>query len=123
MHASIYKIKAQKGDKINEGDVLVILEAMKMEIKIAAPSDQAGSVVASVVVAPGDIVKPGDVGGHCAVTASRGETRTGWAHLVSSASYHDSGCFLVIGPDSMIAWLQIFVVDIVVSRQMLPAIF
>lgn len=61
MHASIYKIKVQKGDRINEGDVLVILEAMKMEINIAAPPDQAGSVVASVVVAPGDIVKPGDV--------------------------------------------------------------
>lgn len=61
MHASIYKIKVQKGDSINEGDILVILEAMKMEINIGASTDQAGLVVASVVVAPGDIVKPGDV--------------------------------------------------------------
>lgn len=61
MHASIYKIKVQKGDRIKEGDILVILEAMKMEINIAASPDQVGLVVASVVVAPGDIVKPGDV--------------------------------------------------------------
>ncbi|KAM3446974.1 hypothetical protein MY3296_009164 [Beauveria thailandica] len=61
MHASIYKIKAQKGDTIREGDVLVILEAMKMEINIKVSAAQAGLVVESVIVAPCDIVKPGDV--------------------------------------------------------------
>ncbi|KAM3498100.1 hypothetical protein MY10362_008564 [Beauveria mimosiformis] len=61
MHASIYKIKVQKGDTIREGDVLVILEAMKMEINITVSAAQAGLVVESVIVAPCDIVKPGDV--------------------------------------------------------------
>jgi biotin carboxyl carrier protein len=61
MHASIYKIKVQKGETIREGDVLVILEAMKMEINIRASAAQAGLVVESVIVAPCDIVKPGDV--------------------------------------------------------------
>ncbi|POR35540.1 Putative urea carboxylase [Tolypocladium paradoxum] len=60
MHASIYKVKAQKADTIKAGDVLIILEAMKMEVNVGASADQAGLVVQSVVVAPGDIVKPGD---------------------------------------------------------------
>ncbi len=61
MHASIYKIKVQKGDVINESDVLVILEAMKMEVNIGVPASQACLIVESILVAPGDIVKPGDV--------------------------------------------------------------
>ncbi|KAM3460987.1 hypothetical protein NHJ6243_005434 [Beauveria neobassiana] len=61
MHASVYKIKVQKGETIREGDVLVILEAMKMEINIRVSAAQAGLVVESVIVAPCDIVKPGDV--------------------------------------------------------------
>ncbi|KAM3477208.1 hypothetical protein MY5147_002810 [Beauveria neobassiana] len=61
MHASVYKIKVQKGETIREGDVLVILEAMKMEINIRVSAAQAGLIVESVIVAPCDIVKPGDV--------------------------------------------------------------
>ncbi|KAM3501559.1 hypothetical protein MY11210_009338 [Beauveria gryllotalpidicola] len=61
MHASIYKIKVQKGETIREGNILVILEAMKMEINIRVSAAQAGLVVESVIVAPCDIVKPGDV--------------------------------------------------------------
>ncbi|KAM3519904.1 hypothetical protein MY4038_009634 [Beauveria bassiana] len=61
MHASVYKIKVQKGETIREGHVLVILEAMKMEINIRVSAAQAGLVVESVIVAPCDIVKPGDV--------------------------------------------------------------
>lgn len=60
MHASIYKMKVKKGDRISEGDILVILEAMKMEVNVATTTAQAGLVVQSIVVGPGDIVKPGD---------------------------------------------------------------
>ncbi|OAA34507.1 Allophanate hydrolase subunit 2 [Beauveria brongniartii RCEF 3172] len=61
MHASIYKIKVHKGETIREGDILIILEAMKMEINMRVSAAQAGLVVESVTVAPCDIVKPGDV--------------------------------------------------------------
>lgn len=74
MHASIYKIKIQKGDTLNNGDIMLILEAMKMEINIAVSAAQAGLVVDSVVVAPGDVVKPGDV---LVVLARPGEAKTG----------------------------------------------
>ncbi|ATY60631.1 Allophanate hydrolase subunit 2 [Cordyceps militaris] len=74
MHASIYKIKIQKGDTLNKGDIMLILEAMKMEINIAVSAAQAGLVVDSVVVAPGDVVKPGDV---LVVLARPGEAKTG----------------------------------------------
>ncbi|OAA55168.1 Allophanate hydrolase subunit 2 [Cordyceps fumosorosea ARSEF 2679] len=60
MHASIYKIKAQKGDTISEGEILVILEAMKMEVNVRASESQAGLIVEGILAAPGDIVKPGD---------------------------------------------------------------
>ncbi|KYK54810.1 urea amidolyase [Drechmeria coniospora] len=60
MHASIYKIKAQKGDVIKAGDIMVILEAMKMEVNVAASTTQTGMMIQSIVVALGDIVKPGD---------------------------------------------------------------
>ncbi|PHH91281.1 hypothetical protein CDD83_1091 [Cordyceps sp. RAO-2017] len=60
MHASVYKIRAQKGSAIKAGDVLLVLEAMKMEVNVAASEGQLGLVVTSIVVAPGDVVKPGD---------------------------------------------------------------
>ncbi|KJZ77167.1 hypothetical protein HIM_03488 [Hirsutella minnesotensis 3608] len=60
MHASVYKIPALKGSVLGQGDVLVVLEAMKMEVNVTAPPTQTGLVVANIVVAPGDVVKPGD---------------------------------------------------------------
>lgn len=44
MPGSIVSVKVKVGDTVNEGDVLCILEAMKMENEIMAP--QAGKVVA-----------------------------------------------------------------------------
>jgi oxaloacetate decarboxylase (Na+ extruding) subunit alpha len=54
---NIWKVEIIVGQKVQEGDVLVILEAMKMETQIVA--DKAG-VVASVSVKSGDAVKVGD---------------------------------------------------------------
>ena len=54
---NIFKVLVNAGDSVQEGDVLVILEAMKMETEIRAP--RAGSV-ASVTVKAGDSVAVGD---------------------------------------------------------------
>lgn len=54
---NIWKVEIIVGQKVLEGDVLVILEAMKMETQIVA--DKAG-VIASISVKPGDAVKVGD---------------------------------------------------------------
>jgi len=39
MPGKVVDIKIKKGAKIKKGDTLVILEAMKMEHKVVAPSD------------------------------------------------------------------------------------
>jgi biotin carboxyl carrier protein len=49
---------ASVGDKVRRGQVLVVLEAMKMENDIVAPSD---GVVASINVDKGASVNAGDL--------------------------------------------------------------
>ena len=51
-------VKVAAGASVKAGDVLVILEAMKMENEIVAPQD---GTVASVNVNKGDTVNSGDV--------------------------------------------------------------
>jgi len=55
---SVFKIIANVGDNVNEGDVIVILEAMKMEIEIVAPKD---GVVSSINVTEGQSVENGQL--------------------------------------------------------------
>ena len=55
---TVWKIECEVGQSVEEGDTLVILESMKMEIPVTAPS--AGTVV-EVRVAPEDNVQEGDV--------------------------------------------------------------
>lgn len=57
MPGTVLDIKVSEGDSVSNGQVLVILEAMKMENEIVAPAD--GTVV-SVNVAKGASVNPGD---------------------------------------------------------------
>lgn len=54
--ASVWKIEAVPGARIAEGDTLVILESMKMEIPVMAPED---GVVVEILVAEGDQVSEG----------------------------------------------------------------
>ena len=56
MPGNILNVKISAGDSVNKGDVLVVLEAMKMENDIVAP--QSGTV-ATVNVAKGDTVEAG----------------------------------------------------------------
>jgi len=51
-------VNVSNGQSVKKGDVLVILEAMKMENEIMAPRD---GVVASVNVTKGATVNTGDV--------------------------------------------------------------
>ena len=58
MPGTILDVKVSVGQAVKKGDVLVILEAMKMENEIMAPKD---ATVASVVVSKGASVNSGDV--------------------------------------------------------------
>ena len=58
MPGNIWKIKTSVGAKVNKHDVLLILEAMKMENEIVAP--EAGTVT-SILVKEGDSVEPGKI--------------------------------------------------------------
>ena len=52
----VFKLEKKVGDKVEKGDAVLILEAMKMEIPVVAP--EAGTV-ASIDVAVGDTVESG----------------------------------------------------------------
>ena len=54
----VFKVEASVGQKVEAGDTVVIIEAMKMEIPVVAP--EAGTV-ASIDVAVGDAVESGAV--------------------------------------------------------------
>ena len=58
MVANVWKVVVGQGDAVADGDTLVILESMKMEIPVLAES--AGTVLA-LHVAEGDVVQEGDV--------------------------------------------------------------
>lgn len=57
MPGSINDVRVKPGDKVAKGDVLLILEAMKMMNEIVSP--QAGTVT-GLAVAKGDAVSTGD---------------------------------------------------------------
>ena len=57
MPGSIVSVKVKNGDTVNEGDVLCVLEAMKMENEIMAP--KSGKIVA-VCTSQGASVNTGD---------------------------------------------------------------
>ena len=58
MPGTIIKVNVQNGQTVKKGDVLMILEAMKMENEIMAPCD---GTVAGVAVAQGATVDSGAV--------------------------------------------------------------
>jgi acetyl-CoA carboxylase biotin carboxyl carrier protein len=58
MVANVWRVVVAEGDQIEEGDTLVILESMKMEIPVVA--EGSGSVT-KLHVAEGDVVQDGDL--------------------------------------------------------------
>ena len=57
MPGNILEVRVAVGDAVQAGDVLVILEAMKMENEIVAPQN---GTVASINVNKGDVVNASD---------------------------------------------------------------
>jgi len=58
MPGTVLSIKVKPGDQVNQGDVLLVLEAMKMENEIMAP---VSGKVTSVNITEGASVNSGDV--------------------------------------------------------------
>jgi biotin carboxyl carrier protein len=58
MVANVWKVVAAAGDEVAEGDTLVILESMKMEIPVVVEAD---GVVVQIAVKEGDVVQEGDL--------------------------------------------------------------
>ncbi len=58
MVANVWKVVASVGDEVAEGDTLVILESMKMEIPVLCESD---GVIKELAVNEGDVVQDGDL--------------------------------------------------------------
>jgi acetyl-CoA carboxylase biotin carboxyl carrier protein len=54
MVANVWKVLVSEGDHVDEGDTLVILESMKMEIPILA--EESGTVT-KLYVGEGDVVQ------------------------------------------------------------------
>ena len=58
MVANVWKVVVAQGDSVADGDTLVILESMKMEIPVLAEGD---GTVSGQLVSEGDVVQEGDV--------------------------------------------------------------
>lgn len=57
----VWKITAERGQRLSEDEPIVILESMKMEIPVPAPLD---CTVLDILVSEGDTVTEGDVIAH-----------------------------------------------------------
>ena len=58
MVANVWKVVATEGDQVEDGDTLVILESMKMEIPVLV---EGSGTLAKLHVSEGDVVQEGDL--------------------------------------------------------------
>lgn len=58
MVANVWKVVATEGDTVADGDTLVILESMKMEIPVLA---EGSGTLARLAVSEGDVIQEGDL--------------------------------------------------------------
>jgi len=58
MVANVWQVVAAEGDTVADGDTLVILESMKMEIPVLA---EGPGTLARMAVGEGDVVQEGDL--------------------------------------------------------------
>jgi acetyl-CoA carboxylase biotin carboxyl carrier protein len=54
---TVWKVEVEVGDEVSEGDTVVILESMKMEMPVEAEDE---GTVKEIVVAEGQAVSEGD---------------------------------------------------------------
>jgi len=58
MSANVWKVLVKPGDTVSDGDTLVILESMKMEIPVIAEED---GTISEMKVNEGDVIDEDDV--------------------------------------------------------------
>ncbi|MFQ5916807.1 MAG: acetyl-CoA carboxylase biotin carboxyl carrier protein subunit, partial [Candidatus Binatia bacterium] len=58
MVGKILKIEKNVGDRVDEDDVVIVMEAMKMEIPVVAP---ASGTMKEIKISPGQAVEAGDI--------------------------------------------------------------
>ena len=58
MVANVWKVLVAEGDSVEDGDTLVILESMKMEIPVIVEVD---GTVSKIAVEEGTVVQEGDL--------------------------------------------------------------
>jgi urea carboxylase len=57
--ANVWKVLVEPGEVLEEGKVVAILEAMKMEINVLCTEEAVGKVVEAIASKPGSVVAPG----------------------------------------------------------------
>ena len=58
MVANVMTVSVSEGDAVNDGDSLVLLESMKMEIPVLS---EVSGKISTMAVKPGDVVQEGDL--------------------------------------------------------------
>jgi biotin carboxyl carrier protein len=58
MVGKILRIEKHVGDRVDEDDVVIVMEAMKMEIPVVSP---ASGVIKVIKISPGQAVEAGDL--------------------------------------------------------------
>lgn len=58
MVAQVHSVLVEPGAQVAVGDILVLLESMKMEIPVIV---EVSGTVAEIAVAPGDVIHEGDL--------------------------------------------------------------
>ena len=57
--ANVWKVQVEQGNDVKADQIIVILEAMKLEINVNAPEDVGNAKVEMLLVRPGDSIKSG----------------------------------------------------------------
>jgi allophanate hydrolase subunit 1 len=57
--ANVWKVNVEPGDVLKEGQIVAILEAMKMEINVLCEREAVGKRVEAIASKPGSVVSPG----------------------------------------------------------------
>jgi urea carboxylase len=55
----VWKVEINEGDKVKHGHIVIILEAMKLEIAVRAEAEAEGGTVEKALVKPNDVVEAG----------------------------------------------------------------